>query len=350
MAFLKNNRVVFIQLVVWLLLIGLAALLGKQAFGGALNESIYSLVVRYGLLAFAMIATIKTSAGLNLGLPIGMICGNTAVILAIAGGFVGVLWLLITLLIALVLSAVIGFGYGKLLSRIKGSGGTNLILTLFIGMVAVAIINYIFMMIPFKNMALSNPNGIGLRMTIEIPMGAKYILSDFLRFSIGKVDIPFGLLFILAVGCFAVWYFLLRNKGIITGEEAERVAAIDANKGKDTIIAAVSSTALGAIAAIILAQDNGVIMTYTGTATSAMLVAAAVLLGGVTLKKASIRQVVIGVLLFSGLYWQLIPAIGNTLGESLVLEYLRMAVLYLIIVCALLRLVWRRKVDEELEG
>lgn len=334
MTFLKNNKVAFIQLGVWLLLLGLNVLIGKFEFGYVFYNSIQSLFARYGFLALAMIATVKTSAGLNFGLPIGYLCGHTAVIFATARDLAGIGWLLMSLAIALVSASIVGFCYGKLITKIKGSGGTNVMLTFFMGIAVAPIMNFIYLILRFKNSEVMLPRGIGLRNQIMLPGG---IIGNFLSFKVGSITMPVGLILIFAVVSFIVWYFLLREKRV----------AVTVDRSKYTVIAAMISTAIGAIAAIIYAQNTGIIITYSASAHT-LHIATAVLLGGATLKKAGIRQAIMGVLLFSALSMFLGMPLIQLIGNQELRGYMQVAIIYLIPVCALLRLLWWRKVDGEI--
>ena len=353
MTFLKNNKVTFIQLGVWLLLLGLTALIGKESFGWALNSSI-DWTICYLLLALAMIATIKTSAGLNFGVPIGIVCGYFAVILAIQFSFTGFGWLAVSIVLALLFSALAGFGYGKLLGRVKGSGGTNLMLTFFIGVAAVAIMNFICSIISFGNSANILPGETGLRMPINVGSSTR-ILSSFLQFNLGKVSIPLGLILIQVAVGFAVWYFLFREKGIVADERAEATTVTTASKNKE-VTAAMISTAIGSLFAVVYVQNMGTINAYTDiTMYTIMPVAAAIFLGGVSLKKATVSQVVMGVLLFSGL-WVLLSQPGSTFDNTSLADalwaddiktkftYIRALLQYAIITYAIIMSFWRRNI------
>jgi len=352
MAFLKSNKTAFIQIGTWLLLLAITVFISKVPFVSYLNNSLWNICF-HGLLAVAMIATVNTSAGLNLGIPIGTICGHLAVILVTYFSFAGLGWLMGALIIALALAAIVGFGYGKLLSKIKGSGGTNLILTCFIGIFAVKILNLLHSYVPglilpvSANHPMINPEGIGLRNNIALPEGIMGIFSNFLRLNIGGVSIPCGLLLFLAIVCFVVWYFLLRDRRITNLEHAEQETKIAFNKGKYTLIAAMISTVICALFTIVYAQNVNNISIDNSSRTYVFEIFPAILLGGVTLKKASIRQAIMGVLLYDAV---IVLSVVLFAGLAMQGPYIRSLIPFVIIVCAIFRSLWRSKSDKEQEN
>ena len=327
----KDMRNTLIQLGVWALLLCITAAINNGSLGLVLSESLQSASCLL-LFALAMAVTVKIGVGPNFALPIGIVCGKFAMIMAIMFGCTGLGWLMVSLLIAIASAAIVGIGHGVLLSKMKSHAKTSLALNWFLGLTVAAIFSVIYIIwmpdIP-RYILMDFVSRLSKIRTISLePFGGKQILDNFLSFNLGQFVIPFGLILILVIICVLLWYFKQVKPKVETTK-------------KDCFIAGVVSTMLGAVGIIIYSQSYGFIQAYDGATSFTFWIAAAIFLGGITLKKAGLRQVIMGLLLYSGLL-ALLPAIPHFF-------YIRLLMPYGIIIFVLLKEVWRRKGDKEPE-
>ena len=86
--------------------------------------SISDTIVRFGqngLMVLAMVPMIHSGCGLNFGLPLGIIAGLLGGTLAIEFNFVGPVSFLMAILLATPFAVLFGWGYGKLLNKVKNN-------------------------------------------------------------------------------------------------------------------------------------------------------------------------------------------------------------------------------------
>jgi len=110
--------------------------------------------------------------------------------------------------------------------------------------------------------------GTGLRETIQLDaIGAAQLLNNFLRFEIGGVIVPTGLLLTFLFFCLLVWIFTKSKSGIaITagGMSPKFAKASGLDIDRNRIIANIISTVLAAIGIIVYSQSYGYAQLYSG--------------------------------------------------------------------------------------
>lgn len=133
----------------------------------------------YGVLALAMVPAVQCGIGLNFGISMGIVGGLLGGAIVIEFNLSRIpalmeihpllaMWvgILIAILIGVVLAAGIGWLYGLLLNRVKGSEMT---VTTYVGFSIIAFMNIMWTILPFQTGELIYPNaGQGLRNTISL--------------------------------------------------------------------------------------------------------------------------------------------------------------------------------------
>ena len=133
----------------------------------------------FGILALAMVPAVQCGIGLNFGISMGIVGGLLGGLLAIQlriaemPSLVAVhplfaMWVAILFAVAVgvVLAMGIGYLYGQLLNKVKGSEMT---VTTYVGFSIIAFMNILWMLLPFDNGELIWSNaGKGLRNTISL--------------------------------------------------------------------------------------------------------------------------------------------------------------------------------------
>nr|WP_312579019.1 ABC transporter permease [Sedimentibacter sp.] len=289
-----------------------------------------------GILVLAMVPSIQSGTGPNFALPVGIVCGLFSLVTAIEFGFTGISWLMFAVAISIPIATLAGYLYGRLLNAVKGSEMT---IATYTGFSIVAFMCLIWLMIPYKNPKMGWFIGTGLRETIQLDsIGAAQLLNNFMRFEIGDVIIPTGLLLVFLFFCLLMWLFTKSKSGIaITagGMSPKFAKASGLNIDKNRILANIVSTVLAAIGIIVYSQSYGYAQLYSGPLLMAFSAVAAVLIGGATASRAKVSHVIIGVILFQGLLTTALPVANKIFTGTDLSEIMRMVIQNGIILYAL---------------
>lgn len=186
-------------------------------------------------------------------------------------------------------------------------------------------------------------SGSGLRTTISLEGFYDRVLADILsidlnRFGINLV-IPTGSLIFFAILAFLMWAFLHTKTGTAmtaVGSNPSFAKAAGVSIDKMRLISVVLSTWLGAVGILVYEQGFGFIQIYTAPLKMAFPAVAAILIGGASVNKASIANVIIGTFLYQGLV-TMTPTVINSLIHLDISEIIRIIVSNGMIVYALTR-------------
>lgn len=288
-----------------------------------------------GILVLAMVPAIHCGIGPNFALPIGIICGILGAIISIQLQVVGLLGFLASIAIAIPIAVAIGWLYGLMLNKIKGS---EMLVATYTGFAFVSLMSIAWIILPFNHPEMRWPIGKGLRVTISLENTYDKILNNFLQINIGHLSIPTGMLLFFALMCGIMWVFSKSRYGIAmkaTGDNPDFAIASGMNVDRYRILGTVLSTSLGAIGYIVYAQSYGFVQLYQAPLMMAFPAVAAILIGGATAKKAKISHVVIGAFLFNGLLAIALPVASAYFKGGNISEVLRMIVQNGIILYAL---------------
>jgi simple sugar transport system permease protein len=285
-----------------------------------------SLLVRVGMnavLVLALIPAIKAGTGLNLALPLGIMCGLVGAVIAIEYKLSGVTSFAVALAIAIPLAIIVGYLYGLVLNRIKGQ---EMIVGTYVGFSVVSGMCIFWLLAPFKNPEMVWAyGGTGLRNTILLHSSFDKILNNFLSFNIGAIEIPTGLLLFFALLCLLVWLFGKTRTGNamhVAGSNPRFALSCGINIDQMRILGTVLSTVLACIGILVYCQSYGFLQLYQGPLMMAFPAAAAILIGGASPKKAAISHVIIGTFLFQSLL-VVAPPVINVLVEGSFSEVFR---------------------------
>lgn len=303
----------------------------------------------YGVLALAMVPAIQCGIGPNFGITMGIVGGllgglvviqldiaQNPALVAIHPLFAAWVAILAAIVIGVILAVGIGYLYGQLLNRVKGSEMT---VTTYVGFSVIAFMNMVWMLLPFDNGELIWPNaGKGLRNTISLASSYSGVMNDTLAFSIGDFFVPTGLLLFFFLMCFLVWLFMRSKTGIAmsaagTNPMFAKAAGINVNRMR--LVGTILSTVLAAVGILVYAQAFGFIQLYNGPMMMGFTSVAAVLIGGATPRRASIAHVLIGTFLFQGIMALGLPVVNQFIPESNLSEVMRLIISNGIILYAL---------------
>ncbi len=193
-----------------------------------------------------------------------------------------------------------------------------------------------------------------------IVVGILFVASTYLAFSsslsvslkmIAKIKVPMFTMFIIALGAlFNIWFPTTKLgqdfKTVGQDQHIAAVSGIDVDKRR--VQAMTLSTILAAFGQIILLQNLGVLNTYGSHMQVGLYSIAAILVGGASVRKATVKQVVLGVILFHTLFLVSSPAGKELFGDPMIGEYFRVFVTYSVISLSLGLYGWKKaKADQE---
>ena len=356
------------RIIIGLFLLGL--FVAAPFVGVRIDTSLSDTLVRFGMngvMVLAMIPMVQSGCGLNFGLPLGIIAGllgatlsiefNQRILTFAAELAVGRPWLAFlaseaaraplsfasAIVIAVPIAAVLGFFYGKLLNRVKGD---EMMIATYVGFSSVAFMCIAWLLLPYKNPTMIwGYGGAGLRTTISVGDYWIHVLSDLLSFRVGHLFVPTGMFLFFGLMSFLVWLFMKSKTGTAmtaVGSNPEFARASGVNVDRMRTISVVLSTILGAVGILVYEQSFGFIQLYMGPFYMALPAVASVLLGGASVNKASILNVVVGTFLFQGIL-TMTPSVINSVLQTDMSEVIRIIVSNGMILYALTRKVRVRR-------
>ena len=324
-------RIIIISFLIVLLIM---AFILKMPISDLLSASLVRLGM-HGILVLAMVPAITSGIGLNFGLPLGIICGLVGVLISIELNLRGFSALFIAIITSIPIAAIVGYGYGLLLNKVKGS---EMKVGTYVGFSAVSIGCIGWLILPFKSPETVWPIGGGLRVTISLANRLDKVLNNFLSMEIGNLTIPTGSLIFLIMFAIIVWLFLRSKTGIAmrtVGDNPRFAVASGLNVDTYRITGTTFSTVLGAIGIIVYAQSFGFLQLYTAPMFMGFTSVAAILIGGATVKKASIVHVFIGTFLFQSILVVALPVANKIMVTGDLAEISRITISNGIILYAL---------------
>ena len=299
----------------------------------------------FGVLVLAMVPAVQCGIGLNFGITMGIVGG-------LLGGLVVVEFKLSAIpsivavspllaqWVGILIATGIGWLYGLLLNRVKGSEMT---VTTYVGFSIIAFMNIMWTVLPFKSGVLIYPNaGEGLRNTISLADDYSGVVSNTLAIHPegSSLNIPTGLILFVLFVCLLVWLFMRSKTGIAmsaAGANPQFAKASGINVNKMRLIGTTLSTVLAAVGILLYAQGFGFIQLYNGPMMMGFNCVAAVLIGGATPKRARISHVLVGTFLFQGLLVIALPVANQIIPEGNLSEVMRMIIANGIILYALVQ-------------
>ena len=357
---------------------------------------------RNAFLVISLIIPILTGLGLNFGIVLGAMAGQAALFLVCVMRLEGLTAIVVACLISIPLAALLGWMIGRLLNKTKGQ---EMVTSMILGFFANGVYQFIFLfalggLIPVNAPGIMLGSGVGVRNTIDLT-SMKYALDNIWKLDIFLATAFFAGIFLLAV-LFRLFVKKDRSRRIIVllcvnaalvlfGLFAGNIKALVQYKtfaqvpmipflliallclfvpvffrtklgqdmravGQDMGVAAVSgidvdktritavciSTVLAALGQIIFLQNLGNMSTYNAHENVGMFSAAALLIGGATVSKATVGQALMGTVLFH-LLFNVSPMAGkNLFGSAELGEYFRVFIAYGIIAVTLALYSWKK--------
>ena len=276
------------------------------------------------IMVLALVPMMQAGAGLNFGLPVGIIAGLLGATLAVQFGLTG--WVGFLGAIALCMPFAVGFGwlYGRLLNKVKGEEMT---IAMYVGFAGVTFMSILWIILPY-----TSPNmvwgyaGTGLRTTITLDGYWTKILNDFLAIRIGQFFVfPTGILLFFILAATIMRLFMRSRTGTAitaVGSNPDFARAGGVSVDRMRTISVIVSTIYGAVGILVYQQSFGFIQLYNAPLYMAMPAVAAILLGGASVNKASMMNVIVGTFLFQSIL-TMTPSVINSVLKTDMSEVIR---------------------------
>lgn len=308
-------------------------------FSGLSYKSVLSeLVERVGrnlFLVISLIIPLMAGMGINFAIVIGAMAGQIAIIITLILNVGGIGGVLMSMLIALPMGIVLGIAIGGLFNKTKGR---EMIAGLIVGYFAAGVYQLICISIPVKNNAIGLEGGMGIKSSIDLK-SIQYALDRFLfDFKILGIRIPLFTILILVILCYSISYIKNTKLGQNFRAVGQNMAAaesvgIDVNSVR--IKAVIFSTVLAAWGQIISLQNLGTMSTFGSHEQVSLYSAAALLVGGASMKRVGVKNAVLGTILFYVLFIVAPKAGNNIFGSPQIGEFFRVFAAYGIIALSL---------------
>jgi simple sugar transport system permease protein len=319
-----------------------AALFITAPFVGVrVDSSLKDVLARFGqngVMVLAMVPMMQAGAGLNFGLPVGIIAGLLGSTLSMQFHFTGPLGFLAAITFSLPFAFLFGWLYGLLLNKVKGEEMT---IAMYVGFSIVTFMAIMWLVIPYTNPTMVwGYTGQGLRTTITLDGYWSGILNRFLVIRIGPFfEFPTGAILFFALMAFLMWLFMRSRTGtaltaVGSNPDFARAGGVSINRMR--IISVIISTIYGAVGILMYQQSFGFIQLYNAPLYMAFPAVAAILLGGASVNKASILNVVLGTFLFQSIL-AMTPSVINSILRTDMSEVIRILISNGMIIYALTR-------------
>ncbi len=320
--FLADNIVSLLFLVISFAAIPVSGLSAHHILGEILTR-----IGRNSFLVFSLILPIMAGMGINFGMVLGAMAGQIGLIFAMDWNIGGIYGLVFAALIGMPLSVVLGWVAGSILNRARGREMvTSYILGFFFNGIYQFFVLYLMgSVIPMHNKAIKLSRGFGVRNTLELAP-VRQVLDTAFSFNIAGLRIPvLSYLIIIALCFFIVWFRKTKlgqdMRAIGQNQQVSNSAGIAVEHTR--IVSIIISTVLACIGQIIFLQNMGNMSTYNAHDQTGFFAAAAILVGGASVSRVSIKNVFIGVVLLHFLYIVAPMAGQQLLGSAMIGEYFR---------------------------
>lgn len=303
-----------------------------------LKTALGDTLVRFGMnaiLVLSLVPMIQSGTGLNFGMPLGVEAGLLGAVISIELQLTGIAGFLGAILFSIPFAILFGWLYGHILNKVKGG---EMMIATYIGFSSVAIMCIMWLVLPFKSQDMIWAyGGEGLRTTISVENYWHRVLDKFLY--IPSDILPLGEIFCFIVLGAIIWIFFRTKTGyamkaVGTNDKFAKATGIDIDKIR--IKSVMMSTVIAAIGIVVYQQSFGFVQLYLAPFYMAFPAIAAILIGGASVNKATILNVIVGTFLFQGIL-TMTPTVVNNIIQTDMSETIRIIVSNGMILYALTR-------------
>lgn len=344
--FLRNMSVPLLFIVI----ISVGIPLSKYTGVYLLREGLTRLV-RNSFLVISLLIPVMAGMGINFAITLGAMAGQIGIIFSQDWGLTGVGGLFVAMALATPIAILLGAFAGHVLNKARGREMiTSMILSFLIsGFYQFFMLFFCGGVIKFHDPNLILSRGYGVISTVTLKAGRAF--DDFIKFELWPgtgIYVPVFTIFLIFLAClFTVWFRKTKLGHDMRSVGQDQRVSNDAGMAVDHIRvqSIVISTVMACYGQIIYLQNIGTMNTTYGADQVSLFAAAALLVGGASVSRASLPNVFIGVLLFHMMFI-VMPVAGKTLtGNAMIGEYFRSFISYGVVALALIMHSWARNRD-----
>jgi simple sugar transport system permease protein len=323
--------------------------------GLSIVQEILTRIGRNCFLVFSLILPIMAGMGINFGMVLGAMAGQIGLIFAVDWNIMGVPGLIFASLIAVPIAVILGWLAGEILNRARGREMvTGYILGFFMDGFYQFIVLYLMgFIIPVHSLNITLSRGYGIRNTLtldSVRQSLDRLIPLRIKFPFGVISLPLANYLVIGILCLFIIWFRKTKLGQdmrAVGQDQAVAHAAGIPVDRTRIIAIIISTVLASLGQIIFLQNMGNIATYNAHKQTGFFAAAAILVGGASVSRATITNVFIGTVLLHLMYIVVPRAGTNLFGNAMIGEYFRDAFSYAVIALALVLHAWRKRSNAE---
>lgn len=324
---------------------------------GFLAGQVVTRFARNAFLVLSLLLPIMAGLGINFGMTLGAMAGQIALIFVADWGVGGIPGILLAALLSTPIAWILGRFAGGVLNRAKDREMiTSMMLAFFMSGVYQFIVLYLFgSIVPFKNPNIILSRGYGVRNALELNVqrGFDTFFDRVLGvdISIFNIQIPILTILVIVLGCvFVVWFKKTKigQDMRAVGQDMKVAEAAGINVDKVRLQSVVISTVMAAYGQIIYLQNIGNLNTYNGADQAALYAAAALLIGGASVSKATITNALTGTVLFHLMFIVMPKAGANVTGNAMLGEYFRTFISYAVVTITLILHSMRRARERQM--
>lgn len=304
-----------------------------------LLEQVSVRFIRNGVLVLALVMPIIAGMGLNFAVIVGAMTAQASYLIILNCNIEGGLGVLLVFLLTIVLSVLVGYVLGRLMNVVKGK---EMVTSIVIGFLSNYIYQLVFMVgfgtiIKVYNDSLVLKTGVGVKNMIDLK-SFKDFFNSFGSITVGGIKISIFLIIMVLIIAFITYYLINTPFGQrvrIVGLSEEKAENTGVNVNHTRIWVMIISTVMAGIGQFVYLQNIGSLNVYTEHLNVDTFSCAALLAGGASIKKASVRNALFGVILMHTLF-VLSPLAGQNSFDNVALgEYFRSFIVYGVIAFAL---------------
>lgn len=304
-----------------------------------LASEVYTRFIRNTLFVMALVLPIICGMGINFAIVVGAVSAQMAIVFSIDLMLEGAAALIFTVIVSIVLSVVFGLMVAALLNRARGR---EMIVSIMIGQLSSVIYQFIFMvafglLFTPHNTDILLDRGIGVRSMIDAKnLGSA--VDSILPFTFDGKTYSFFPVILILFFTLILFYLGKTRLGVLAkavGKDINTADVLGIKTNRVRSMCIVISTIFAAMGQILYVADFGTVNVYTGHLGIDTNAAAAILVGGASLKYASIKNCFLGVILFHTLFITSPMAGQNMFQNPSVGEYFRSFLAYGVIIITL---------------
>ena len=408
---MKENKIdikkIIIANIVPIVFLGISAVgVAYSGVNGAIIMSdVVSRFARNGFFVLSLLFPVLAGMGLNFGIVVGAMAAQIGILIISIFDITGIAGILVAMAITLPFAILFGWLSALVSNSTKGQ---EMLSSMFVGFFAHGIYLFVFLFMLGGIIKIDAPEimipgtNVGVRNTIDLT-GVKYSLDNLIkvdmftfcfmlagvaavcavyiyikRKTVSKaavaalvvcaalgvagnilpalvmykrvVKIPVVTYALIGLLCLFINFFFKTKLGQdmrAVGQNMEIAEVSGINVNKTRTIAQVLSVVLAGWGQIIFLQNLGNLSTYSAHQNVGMFASAALLIGGASVKKATVAQALLGTFLFH-LLFNVSPMAGkNIFGSAVIGEYFRVFIAYGIIALAIALHAWKQAMGKK---